>query len=132
MDYTCYLAKVSQIERAGMIPIAITAKIPEWYTGLVYEKLAPTYDILNEYKLFGDRDLYIRRFNSEILSKLNADEVYRELSELSGGKPFCLVCYEKSERFCHRHLVSEWLTSNGYTCKETFLGEKALLNLAND
>ena len=122
MDYTCYFAKIPQIEQAGMVPIAISATIPSWYRGLVYEKLAPRYDILREYKTDGDRFKYVQKYQDEVLFKLNPDEVYKELSELSGGKPFCLICYEKSERFCHRHIASEWLSNGGHKCKETFLG----------
>lgn len=29
-----------------------------------------------------------------------------------------LVCYEKPSDFCHRHLVAQWLSQNGFKCKE--------------
>lgn len=28
------------------------------------------------------------------------------------------MCYEKSEDFCHRHLVAEWLTGAGFPVEE--------------
>lgn len=123
MIHTSYFAKEQHIKNAGMVPIAITAKVPEWYTGLVYDKLAPTMDILMEYKRTGDRDRYIERYKTEVLDNLNAvDGIVMELFALSRGNPICLMCYEKPDSFCHRHLVAEWLTENGIECKETFVG----------
>ena len=37
---------------------------------------------------------------------------------LNDGKPFCLMCYEKSGSFCHRTIVAEWLRNNGIEIKE--------------
>jgi len=122
MNYTSYFAKGPQLINADLVPIAITATVPEWFKGLTYQKLAPSYDILMEYKKTGDRDRYTHRFMYEILYKLKPDEVYNELMELTGGKHFCLVCYEKPDSFCHRHLVADWLSINGYPCKETYVG----------
>lgn len=41
--------------------------------------------------------------------------------KLSGGKDIALICYEKPTDFCHRHLVAEWLTTNGIKCDEIAL-----------
>ena len=122
MNFTSYFAKLAHLHGADIVPVAITAKIPEWYNGLVYQKLAPSYDILMGYKNTGNRDVYIQRFKNEILSKLDPKTVFNELMMLTNGRPFCLVCYEKPDSFCHRHIVAEWLTENGYPCKETYVG----------
>ena len=29
-----------------------------------------------------------------------------------------LICYEKPDDFCHRHLVANWFNENGVNCKE--------------
>ena len=29
-----------------------------------------------------------------------------------------LLCYEKPDDFCHRHLVSKWFNEHGYKCEE--------------
>lgn len=119
--HTTYFANLRNIPR-NMVPIAICRGLPAWYSGLAYEKLAPTYDILMEYKL-GEagglaEDQYINRYRFEILSELDVDEVYETLLDMAGGKPFCLVCYEKSDDFCHRHIVADWFNNNGYECEE--------------
>ena len=50
---------------------------------------------------------------------LNANRVLEELKALSGGaENIALVCYEKPEDFCHRHLVANWFRENGIQIKE--------------
>ena len=35
--YTGYFAKIKEYEQAGLIPISIAAKAPDWYDGLEFE-----------------------------------------------------------------------------------------------
>jgi len=94
--------------------VAISAKVPDFYKGRCYKKLAPSWSIYSEWKASGDNDLYIKRFNSEILTPLSPEEVYENL-----GDDAILLCYESAEKFCHRHLVAEWLMKNlGVEIKE--------------
>ena len=56
-----------------------------------------------------DNDYYIKCFNEQVLSKLNATDVVLDFSRLShrfniGENDICLICYEKPSDFCHRHL----------------------------
>ena len=46
MIYTSYFAKIKELERNNIIPISICAKVPDWYKGLQYKKLAPKIWIL--------------------------------------------------------------------------------------
>jgi hypothetical protein len=76
---------------------------------------------------------YIERFNSEILGSLDADLVVTKLQLLLPDETrrkmqspvyrnpdyhVALMCFEKPDDFCHRHLVADWLRQNGYECKE--------------
>lgn len=119
MLYTGYFAKIRKLPDT-VVPVSICLKPPAGYNGLQYKTLAPSYDILMEWKRTGDNERYIERYNAEILNKLTADTVVRELTALVRDldKNICLVCYEKPTDFCHRHLVAKWLTENGYPCKE--------------
>ena len=52
-----------------------------------------------------------------MLDKLNWFEVYEELYELAdpcglSQYDITLVCYEKPEDFCHRHLIANWFNKN--------------------
>lgn len=123
MIYTSYFAKLKYLPK-DIIPISICAKSPNWYNGLQYKRLAPTYDILMRYKQDGNKEDYIKKFNEQVLSKLNASEAVFDLYRLADKDntyysfDICLLCYEKSSDFCHRHLVAEWLRKDGYDCKE--------------
>lgn len=102
--FTSNFAKSADASNA----IAICAKIPDWYKGKHYKRVAPTYSIFSEYKKTGDTGLYTRRFYTEVLQKLNASEIYHELWKMADDP--ILLCYEKPSDFCHRHLVANWLS----------------------
>jgi hypothetical protein len=75
-----------------------------------------------QWKKTGNNDYYIKCFNDQVLSTLNAVRVVTDLYHLAGRAPcsgdIALVCYEKPTDFCHRHLVATWLRHHGYECKE--------------
>lgn len=130
--YTSYFAKIKELEKNDIIPISICGKCPDWYKGLQYKKLAPKYGFFMEWKKNHDNDYYIQHFNDEVLSKLDINEVIKDILELlpecARGKDIVLICYEKPSDFCHRHLVAEWLTKNGYSCFEWSAGESGMTN----
>ena len=123
MIYTSYFAKLKSLPE-NIIPISICGKAPDWYKGLQYKKLAPKYGFFMEWKKNHDNNYYIKCFNEQVLDKLNALTVMRDLIDLVNstedhiGKEIALICYEKPSDFCHRHLVAEWLNSNGIQCEE--------------
>ena len=117
MIYTSYFANLKKIPDT-ITPIAICGKVPQFYNGLTYKKLAPKYSFFVVWKQTHDNDYYIQQFQNLVLDNLNADDVVKELESLSGTKDFVLVCYEKPTDFCHRHLVAKWLRESGYDCDE--------------
>lgn len=132
MIFTSYFAKIKKFPE-NVIPVAICAKVPDWYTGLRYSKLAPKYDALMKYKVDHNEADYIKCFNSTTLADLDPSTVLGELQFLLdifyGIKlddvlfehpdwHVALVCYEKPSDFCHRHLVAKWLQTYGVDCKE--------------
>ena len=123
MIYTSYFGNLKNLPE-NIIPISICGKAPEWYNGFQYKKLAPKYDFFMEWKRNHDNDYYIKCFNEQVLDKLHILTVMRDLIDLANtaedniGKEICLICYEKPDEFCHRHLVSDWLNKNDVHCKE--------------
>lgn len=116
---TSYFAKVKELEECGILPISISQRAPDWYHGLQYKKLAPSYRLLMNYKFRKHDDMdYTNQFYAEVLDTLDAADVVRELCAMAGDRDIALLCYEKPSDFCHRHLVAEWLERNGYACRE--------------
>lgn len=100
--YTSYYA------RSGTHPNAVAISIisPGFYKGKKYLKLAPTWDLLKAYKSGqvddkGYTEWYLRLLNER---NLTPEQVVAELEEGS-----VLLCYEGPGKFCHRHVVAEWL-----------------------
>lgn len=117
MIYTTYFAKLKSLPKE-IIPISICGKAPAGYKGIQYKKLAPRYDFFMEWKRTRDNNYYTKCFKEQVLDQLNAHEVVDDLIDLHSGIDIALVCYEKPEDFCHRHLVAEWLRGHGYQCEE--------------
>lgn len=121
MIYTTYFAKLKDLPE-NVTPIAICGKVPIGYKGLVYKALAPKYDFFMQWKATGDNNYYIKCYKERVLDTLNSSRVVADLYYLLEAAPcscdIALVCYEKPTDFCHRHLVSAWLISHGFMCKE--------------
>ena len=90
--------------------IAICRIPPVWYYGPVVLTLAPSSELLREYKASEvTTKEYCKRFYKEVLESLDPFAVYKRLE--SYGFPR-LLCWERSGAFCHRHLVQEWICLN--------------------
>jgi len=96
---TSYFAKSGK--NANAVSIAFIS--PKWFSGRRYEKLAPKYWLLKKFKEDLDEQFYIEHYYSEVLNRLDPQEVYNEL-----GPDCILLCWEKSGKFCHRHLIAKW------------------------
>jgi uncharacterized protein YeaO (DUF488 family) len=79
-----------------------------------YQKLVPPWYVVKAYKESGNREQYIKDYNRLILSHLDPKQVVEDLKRLAQYQDVALVCYEKSDDFCHRHLVADWLRKAGY------------------
>lgn len=119
MIYTSYFAQMKKLIKNDLTPIAICGKSPDWYNGLEYKKLAPKLYFFKIWKETGDNAYYVKHYREDILDKLNPHNVVKELQELSNkDKDIVLLCYEKPDDFCHRHIVSLWLNCNNINCEE--------------
>ena len=109
--YTGYFARVKQYQ--NVTPISISRYSPRWLPDVIqYPILSPTPYILEQYKSGNINDYqYIQLYMSMVLHTLDRFKVLMDLKELSGDKPPILLCYETPDKFCHRHLVTKWLSS---------------------
>jgi len=70
-------------------------------------ELAPTQDILDEYKKHkGDWTIYEKKFMELIIKRGIENKLSRELFDNA-----CLLCSEGKPHHCHRRLVAEYLKS---------------------
>lgn len=114
--YTSYFANLKNIPD-DIIPISICCKAPKGYSGLEYPVLAPSSALLSEWHRNHNESNYRSKFANQLVL-LNASNIVDVLNHISDGNDIVLVCYERPEVFCHRHLVAEWLNKHGYDVKE--------------
>lgn len=97
----------SSYSLAGKFPnaVGISGLAPEGWEGRRYKKLAPKRWIYDEYAKTGNVVQYTLDYSLSVLAQLDRSEV---LSELGDGA--ILLCYEQPWQFCHRKLVSSWLS----------------------
>lgn len=103
MIYTSYFANWRKFPQ-GMQIISIARFAPRNFQGRQYLKLAPSAQILNDYK---NGVINEEQYTQLFLTYLNTLDKEAILNEL--GDNCILCCYEKSTTFCHRHIVANWL-----------------------
>lgn len=117
----------SNYARDGEDPnaVAISVRPPKWYKGKHYPLLAPTWKIVHEKQqgIINDEQYTELYFKILEMRKLNVVEVLEDI-----GENAILLCYEKSDDFCHRRLVADWIK------RETGVDvpEKSLYNSDNE
>ena len=119
--YTGYFANMNKYQAAGLIPVAISRYLPEGYIGFSYQELAPTADLLKEWKYGphkGDTIYYRTVFTETTLNLLESSKVCADLAAVGELDKVILICYETPGKFCHRHLVADWLQQHGVNCTE--------------
>lgn len=117
MIYTSYFGNLRNIPK-NIFRIAISRTIPVDHLAPTYKDLMPTQMDLFTYRTNHDAAQYANNYRENVLSKLNPDDVAKDLYDLSGGRDVVLLCYEKPPKFCHRQIVAKWLNDAGYPCKE--------------
>ena len=114
--YTSYFAMVRHLPEE-LCKVSISLYSPPGFTGASLSVLAPSKQLLADYKQNKDERAYTERFHKQLQS-LSVENIVHRLEQLSTGKDCVLLCYEKTENFCHRHLVAQWQRDAGYDVEE--------------
>ena len=123
MIYTSYFNKLKQLNG---ICYAVCGGIPQFYQKLMqqnpqkfkrYIQFSPRKQWWYSWKKGQlTNDQFIEMYYSTVLDKININDVKKQL--LSHDFDVYLLCYEKSEDFCHRHIIRQWLNKNNVECKQ--------------
>ena len=111
MIYTSYFSNQKKFLKENIIPVSVAGKVDFKFNYPSIKELAPTYNIWKEYKDTGDWNEYTKRYKSEILSKLKPEEILEKITKIENDyqADVALVCFEGSDKNCHRHLITDWL-----------------------
>ena len=101
------------------MPILISANLPKWFLNseeyyLEYKTLAPSRN--NVFNLKNDC-MSQEDFTNAYLDKLKGldmEQILEDIYDLEGitDSEVIFLCYEKSDDFCHRHILREYLNEN--------------------
>ena len=116
MIYTSYFAVLKKIP-PEVTPIAICRKAPVWYDGRRYTGLEPSFQTLQDWRAKHDEAAYKVDFYKGLFMR-DPRETAKALYDLAGTEDVVLLCYEKPDAFCHRHLVAAWFRISGIPCEE--------------
>lgn len=130
MIYTSYFNCFRRLLTANsnLVFVSIAGKTPDYFNNeiLKYQKLAPKRDWWDIWFMrYHDnpesqdsQKFYIKKYYETVLNMLDPNKVKSELLELSNRRNIVLMCFETPDKFCHRHIVSDWFRKNGIECGE--------------
>jgi len=104
--YTSNFAKMERLKKAGIVPVSIARYAPKGVSCFSVIELAPRAEMLKM-----PEAQYLQEYE-KILNNLNPSRILNRIQTYAGSNNVALLCYEKSEAFCHRHLVAKWLNEN--------------------
>jgi hypothetical protein len=96
--------------------LSISRNPPDWYEGHCVRGLSPSVGLLKAKndKWISDTE-FTKQYIKEIEERIEGQ--YDRLARLLNGK--VLLCFEKPDKFCHRHVLAEWLRTNlNFTVEE--------------
>lgn len=107
--FTGQLSQIDYYIKNGLNVVSIARKKPVWFNGPEILELAPSIELLQRYHSGLSFGVFSKEFN-EYLETLDLVSLQKKLEALGNGHSgVILCCYEKSGKFCHRHLVSWFL-----------------------
>lgn len=87
---------------------------------IVCSELVPQWSIVQKFKNGGDWSDYVKEYHKQ-LEQLDKCAVFKKLkyyAEQYNKDCIVLVCYEKSNEYCHRRLIAEWYNACGSHVEE--------------
>lgn len=109
--YTSYFGNIKNIP-PHIWPLSIARQRPAWYGGSELDIVAPSSTLLHKYHSGEiNWDEFSTLYRAE-LDSLDPAEVLQIIDDLVWSNDVCLLCYEKPEEHCHRHILASWLTDN--------------------
>ena len=119
--FTSYFAMASRLPN-DYKAVSIALRSPDT-TLWTMPDLVPTSGMLFDYKTTGNEEVYREHYNRIILGQTTPNAIWDGLKSL-GSENVVLMCWERPESFCHRHLAAEWFTNAGYPVSELVFNKK--------
>ena len=120
---TGYFKQIIDVQKNAFISISLYPSNNE-FVNYEYKSLAPNwklYENLKSKKI--SEDQFITAYKEQ-LELMNPNKVYDDLNTLVSGLEPILMTDGSKKKFCHRHLVAEWLENEvGIIIEEYRMGK---------
>lgn len=107
--YTSYFAKAKYLDTTKYMVVSISRFSPRGWNGYEIKNFAPSADLLKAYKSGLSSGDYKKIYIARTLDKCDIRRELAQLTQYSNGRDMVLCCYESSEKFCHRHILSDYI-----------------------
>lgn len=118
MYYTSYFANIKNIDKTKYQLVSISNQKPAFCDDSVldWSFLGPWKQLLLDYKTdMIDEKEYIRLYKENLEAMWSGIEKWFIINE---NKNIVMLCYEGPDKFCHRHILADFLKEHGFECKE--------------
>lgn len=109
MIYTGYYSKVNVYKSSGFTVVSISRTEPFLVDGKI-SFLAPDENILRRYKNGEIDEMEYKNLYLEQLNKIGIVNILTEIH--SFGDNVVLLCWEAPDKFCHRHILADYINEN--------------------
>ena len=125
MIYTGYYSKIKEYIDSGLTLLSISRTKPEFAKSCIdIPQLFPSNKILwdhNKGKI--DEMEYTSKYLDQ-LNELGVDRIIKMIQIF--GDNVVLLCWESPEKFCHRHILADYINKNSNINVEEFGKEKEI------
>lgn len=117
--YTSNYTKARRLSDKHYLKVSISYFRPREYKGMHIQSLAPSKDLLEDYKNGLTPEEYEPRYREQINKLNDIHALFEIMAKQSKGRDILLLCYEKAGDFCHRHILSDIIFEKyGYRINE--------------
>ena len=117
--YTTNYTKASRLTEKYYLKVSISLYRPRDFKGMQIQSFAPTKELLEDYKNGLSAEQYEIRYREQINKLTDIYSFFQIMAKQAKGRNILLLCYEKKNAFCHRHILSDIIYERyGYRIKE--------------
>ena len=125
MIYTGYYSKIKEYADSGLTLLSISRTKPEFAKSCIdIPQLFPSNKILWDYKKGKIDEMEYTSKYLDQLNELGVDRIIKMIQIF--GNNVVLLCWESPEKFCHRHILADYINKNSNINVEEFGKEKEI------
>lgn len=119
MIYTGYYSKIKEYADSGLTLLSISRTKPEFAKSCIdIPQLFPSNKILWDYKKGKIDEMEYTSKYLDQLNELGVDRIIKMIQIF--GDNVVLLCWESPEKFCHRHILADYINKNSGVVVEEF------------